>query len=361
MSDPLTPNKAFDLQPTGANQNAWGTVLNGIFTQTDTAFGGVTSIVVTGVAAGVYTLTTTQYTPPNLEFTGVLSGNLVYALPSGVGGLWSVSNACTGAFSLTIASGGGGTSVICPQGQRTFVICDGTNVATAQTNLGSANPVALVGTTAVNGTLGTFMTSDSAPAINQAMTPTWTGGHVFQGSTTFTGSVILENTLELTSAGLINASTATSVLVPTVATGNRGAAAASTQFVGNTLSASPALGGSPTCPTQATATDNSTIATTAFVQAVIAALPVNAGNNTNGSVSIGGLIINYGQLTTPGSSPVTVNYTTAYTSAVYAVVPYLIGANQTYFVSAGFTTSLSHWTLNFGGSSQVVGWIAIGT
>lgn len=43
----------------------------------------------------------------------------------------------------------------------------------------SANPTAKVGTSAVNGVLTSFMTSDSAPAIDQTMVPTWTGLHTF--------------------------------------------------------------------------------------------------------------------------------------------------------------------------------------
>jgi len=42
-----------------------------------------------------------------------------------------------------------------------------------------ANPSASVGTSAVNGSASTAMRSDGAPAINQTMTPTWTGKHTF--------------------------------------------------------------------------------------------------------------------------------------------------------------------------------------
>ena len=45
-----------------------------------------------------------------------------------------------------------------------------------------ANPSASVGLAAVNGSAGTFMTSDSAPALNQAIVPTWTGLHTFNVS-----------------------------------------------------------------------------------------------------------------------------------------------------------------------------------
>lgn len=45
----------------------------------------------------------------------------------------------------------------------------------------SANPSASVGLTAVNGIARTYLTSDSAPALSQAITPTWTGQHIFSG------------------------------------------------------------------------------------------------------------------------------------------------------------------------------------
>jgi hypothetical protein len=46
-------------------------------------------------------------------------------------------------------------------------------------------PTALVGTAPVVGVLTTVMASDSAPAINQAMSPTWTGVHTWSGAGTY--------------------------------------------------------------------------------------------------------------------------------------------------------------------------------
>jgi len=43
-----------------------------------------------------------------------------------------------------------------------------------------ANPSATIGLTVTNGTAATFMRSDAAPALNQGITPTWTGVHTFQ-------------------------------------------------------------------------------------------------------------------------------------------------------------------------------------
>lgn len=37
MSDPTTPNKNLDLPATGEYNDAWGPVVNGVFTQIDTA------------------------------------------------------------------------------------------------------------------------------------------------------------------------------------------------------------------------------------------------------------------------------------------------------------------------------------
>lgn len=42
-----------------------------------------------------------------------------------------------------------------------------------------ANPTASVGLSAVNGSAPTFMRSDAAPALSQAITPTWTGQHLW--------------------------------------------------------------------------------------------------------------------------------------------------------------------------------------
>lgn len=54
--------------------------------------------------------------------------------------------------------------------------------AVKTTSASSANPSASVGLSAVNGVAATFMTSDSAPALSQAISPTWTASHVFTPS-----------------------------------------------------------------------------------------------------------------------------------------------------------------------------------
>lgn len=51
-----------------------------------------------------------------------------------------------------------------------------------------ANPSASVGLTAVNGSASTFLRSDGAPALSQAIAPTWTGVHTFTPAARTSGS-----------------------------------------------------------------------------------------------------------------------------------------------------------------------------
>ncbi len=57
-------------------------------------------------------LTLTQYQKLIIKFTGTLTANVTYQLPAGVGGKWVLRNSTTGAFTITFASLGGGTSFV---------------------------------------------------------------------------------------------------------------------------------------------------------------------------------------------------------------------------------------------------------
>lgn len=67
-----------------------------------------------------------------------------------------------------------GTQPLCQQ--------NGTNCPGGET--GFANPTGTIGLTAVNGVLTTAPRSDSAPALSQAIVPTWIGLHTFNASPT---------------------------------------------------------------------------------------------------------------------------------------------------------------------------------
>lgn len=151
MASTFTTNKSIEKPASGDYNNAWAAPVNADWDDIDNALGGHSTISVTGVAVGTYALTLPQYQPINIEFTGILTANLVYVLPAGVGGLWSVSNGTTGAFTLTFGVSGGGTFVL-PQGQRTLLICDGTNVSLAQAAITSL-PFSSVTGTLANGQL----------------------------------------------------------------------------------------------------------------------------------------------------------------------------------------------------------------
>lgn len=83
-----------------------------------------------------------------------------------------------------------------------YLVADpGTNLAnwedTGEFGASTANPSVLVGLTAKNGTADTIMRSDAAPALDQAIAPTWTGAHTFTQTMT---------TAAITSSGAISSS-----------------------------------------------------------------------------------------------------------------------------------------------------------
>lgn len=77
---------------------------------------------------------------------------------------------------LVPASGGGTAN---------FLRADGTWAVPAYPTVPvGANPTAVIGLTVVNGSAVTFMRSDAAPPIDQSITPTWSGPHIFSAAET---------------------------------------------------------------------------------------------------------------------------------------------------------------------------------
>lgn len=124
-----TTNK--DLNQPAVNSTNWDVPLNANFGYIDAALGGNTTKNVTGVGTTPVVLTTAEYQNMILTFTGTLTANVNYRIPSGVGGQWIVRNGTTGSFTVTISSGGGGSSFTVPQGFSRTVYSDGTNVRAA--------------------------------------------------------------------------------------------------------------------------------------------------------------------------------------------------------------------------------------
>jgi hypothetical protein len=95
----------------------------------------------------------------------------------------------------------------------TFPDASGTIMLTAN----SANPSATIGLSATNGSATTYMRSDAAPALSQAITPTWTQAHTFSAKDVHNAGISL-GTSGLIDSSVADAANAVSVLIkPSVA------------------------------------------------------------------------------------------------------------------------------------------------
>jgi hypothetical protein len=121
----VTDNKSLNEIPFDTLN--WDVPVNENTDWIDIALGSSSSISVTGVTATPVTLTIAQYRPKAIIFTGTLSANVTYRLPSGVGGEWVILNNATGAFTLTLDSAAGGATAVIPQGVAVQVYANGTS------------------------------------------------------------------------------------------------------------------------------------------------------------------------------------------------------------------------------------------
>lgn len=137
MTSSFTSNKYIEKPANGDYANTWNVPVNSDWDAIDAAFGGLTTINAVG-ASGTVSLSVAQYRPPNIVITGTLTANVTYQFPSGVGGLWTVYNNTSGAYTITMSSGGAGTSVSITQGSRQLIVCDGTNVSVADSTLSAS-------------------------------------------------------------------------------------------------------------------------------------------------------------------------------------------------------------------------------
>lgn len=132
MVSSFTTNKSLEKPANGDYVDTWNIPVNGDMDVIDQALGATTFLNATGGSA---TLTVSQYRAMALNVSGAMSGNVVYTIPSGVGGSWIVFNNTTdasgGPWSVTIRSAGGGTTVVVKRGFNTTVYSDGTNIRLA--------------------------------------------------------------------------------------------------------------------------------------------------------------------------------------------------------------------------------------
>lgn len=119
-----------------ADPTGWSGPINTNWDVIDASFGGVTVKNPTAVS-GTVNLVVADYRSAiivigaSISASAVLTANIIYTIPSGVGGVWSIFNNTTGAFTITISSLGGGTSVVLEQGATTIIYSDGTNIRIA--------------------------------------------------------------------------------------------------------------------------------------------------------------------------------------------------------------------------------------
>lgn len=107
----------------------------------------------------------------------------------------AISNTDTAAATVTVRLNDSGTlyeqvkATLQPGRQLVYTHAAGWNVGPTDATPLPADPTASVGLTAVNGTAATYMRSDAAPALSQAIVPTWTGAHTWSAASTFNAAV----------------------------------------------------------------------------------------------------------------------------------------------------------------------------
>jgi len=119
----------------------WSIPVNYDLGALDLALGGLVTISVTGLLVD-QTMVLSQYQPMSIVFSGTLSANIKYSLPSSVGGTWAVYNNTTGAFTLSMGSPTGPTTVVIPAGGPYNVTCNSSTGIAFVNGYNAANSIA---------------------------------------------------------------------------------------------------------------------------------------------------------------------------------------------------------------------------
>lgn len=160
MASTFTTNIGLEKPANGDDVDTWDVPVNSNSDTLDVLAGNVTTLTVTS-ASGTVNLVAAQYVPRVMRAVGTQTANIVYQLPTGVGGTWIFDNQGTGssAFTITLKSGGGGTTVIAPKGSSVIFSSDGTNIVVAPSSL----PGAIAGNEPPAGYVGEYLSSTSGP------------------------------------------------------------------------------------------------------------------------------------------------------------------------------------------------------
>jgi hypothetical protein len=232
MTSSYTTNKAIEKPGYNDYVNSWNTPINNDWDIIDKCFGGSFGVSTTG---GATNLTQAQVQAVYITVSGTLGSNATINFPSGVSGFYIVYNGTTGAYTVTLASSGGGTSVTVTQLTRAFVFSDGTNIYYADDtrltsyvssisfgSTGLTPSSTTTGAITVAGTLGIANGGTGATTFTQALTNL--GGLPLAGGT-LTGalsgtSASFSGTLGVTGAATLSStlSVTTSVTTPLIVT-----------------------------------------------------------------------------------------------------------------------------------------------
>jgi hypothetical protein len=169
----------------------------------------VTAGALTTSGANALTLTTIGATNVTLPTSGTLVSTTTTSLPS-IATVGTITTGIWNGTSVDATHGGTGLSAYVT---GDLIIASATNVLTTlhigstsqllsvvggvptwSTPSGSAtlaNPTALIGLTVKPGTLTSVLRSDAANALDQSISPTWTGNHSFSNGITATGAVTI--------------------------------------------------------------------------------------------------------------------------------------------------------------------------
>ena len=94
------------------------------------------------VTTGSYTLTSAEASNVIQKYTGILTGNVTIVVPATVQ-VYYVVNATTGAYTLTLTTGGAGTTAALTTNTQATLVCDSVNLYNANTILAGSSAISL--------------------------------------------------------------------------------------------------------------------------------------------------------------------------------------------------------------------------
>jgi hypothetical protein len=302
-----------------ANGNGlWFNQVSGNTTDPDT--GGAGWLPVGGVGAtsvalagSNVTLSALQSALPFLSFTGTLSANINVILPANAGQQWVASNACTGAFTVTLKTASG-TGVGVPAtgaSAPTSLYCDGTNIQ----NTGVS-------------------TAGLAPINSPALTGTPTAP---------TASPATTNTTQIATTAFVQAALTAALSI-------------------YAKLASPVFSGSPTAPTPPLTDSSLRLATTAFVQNLLGVSGIVGAVNGGINFLFAGVSIQFrwGQVSQTVAGVQAHSFSTPFTTGCYVVLPVVASSTGVEFFTVTTPAPTASGWNQYSNNTTTINYFAVG-